>query len=126
MWRHFVSFRVVLTNQYSARRARRAARGGREEMSPETLTVDLGDRSYPILIGSDWLEQLGPALRERSSHERALVVSDNRVNGLYGDAVLASLANAGFSAEMLVVPEGEQFKTLGPFWPRSAAASWAI
>lgn len=81
-------------------------------MSPDTLTVPLGDRSYPILIGRNWFGQLGPALRERVSNERVLVVSDNRVNDLYGETVLTSLTNAGLLAEVFVVPEGEQTKTL--------------
>jgi len=81
-------------------------------MSPETLTVELGPRSYPILIGRQWFGQLGPALRERTSHQRALIVSDNRVGGLYGEKVLGALAEAGFLAESLTVPEGEMFKTL--------------
>jgi 3-dehydroquinate synthase len=81
-------------------------------MSSETLTVELGPRSYPILIGRDWLGQLGQTLRERTAYERVLIVSDNRVGGLYGESVLASLSAAGFLAETLVLPEGEMFKTL--------------
>jgi len=83
-----------------------------ETLSRETLTVELGPRSYPILIGHNWLANLGQALRERTSYQRILVVSDNRVNSLYGEAVLSSLASAGFLAETLVIPEGELFKTL--------------
>ena len=81
-------------------------------MALETLTVELGPRSYPILIGSDGIGPLGRALRERTSHERVLVVSDNRVGSLYGEAALASLSEAGFLAETLIIPEGEVFKTL--------------
>jgi len=81
-------------------------------MSIEILTVELGSRSYPIRIGRDGIAQLGQALRERTSSSRVLVVSDNRVGGLYGEAALAALSEAGFLAETLILPEGEAFKTL--------------
>jgi len=81
-------------------------------MSFETLTVDLGPRSYPILIGRDWFGQLGKALRERTAYQRVLIVSDGRVGNLYGEKALAALSDAGFVGETLFIPEGEMFKTL--------------
>ncbi len=81
-------------------------------MPSEILSVELGERTYPILIGHEGFPALGKALAERTRFERILVVSDGRVNKLYSEPVVASLTDAGFLVESLVIPEGETFKTL--------------
>ncbi|MBM3335823.1 3-dehydroquinate synthase [Candidatus Sumerlaeota bacterium] len=81
-------------------------------MPPEILNVELGARSYPILIGRHWFGQLGKAVQERTTCERVLVVSDSRVNKLYGEAVTAALAQAGLTVESVVFAEGESSKTI--------------
>lgn len=81
-------------------------------MSSAVLTVDLGQRSYPIMIGSDWLSGIAPALRERTETERVLVVTDSNVGNLYGDKVSSALGDVGFSVETLRIPAGEQSKTM--------------
>jgi len=78
----------------------------------ETLFVELGERRYPIHIGQNCLYLLGQALREHAPAARLLVVSDNRVHELYGEAVLSALSESGFLVESLVIPEGEKFKTI--------------
>ena len=74
-----------------------------------TLQVPLGDRTYPIYIGPGLLgrpELLVPHL----PGSRALVVTNETVAPLYLDAALASLE--GCRAETLVLPDGEQYKTM--------------
>lgn len=77
--------------------------------SVRTLDVALGARSYPIWIG--------PGLLHDAAHWRAairgrhvLVVSNTTVAPLYLDAVLAGLD--GLQAASLVLPDGEQYKSL--------------
>lgn len=75
----------------------------------QTLTVDLGDRRYPIYIGSGLLDQpqlLTPHIPGR----QVLVVSNKTVAPLYLERVLKSLA--GFQVETVILPDGEQYKTL--------------
>ncbi len=75
----------------------------------ETLHVDLGDRSYPIYIGSGLLQQ--PELL--TSHIRgqsAALVSNVTVGPLYASKVNRAL-NKLKSTEILL-PDGEQYKTL--------------
>lgn len=81
-------------------------------MTADTLTVDLGDRSYPVRIGHGWLAELGAALRERIDCDRVLVVTDDRVDRHYGGAAVESLDEAGFAVERFAIPEGEPSKTL--------------
>ncbi len=74
------------------------------------VTVDLGDRSYPIRIGSGIVETLGEACRAAGLTGRCLVVSDENVAPLYADTVFQSLEKAGFSPVLEVLPAGEPTK----------------
>ncbi len=78
----------------------------------ERVEVALGERSYDILISSDWLSEVGKSLRGLIPDEKVLIVTDERVGDLYADATLDSLQGAGFTAEVLVLPEGEHNKNL--------------
>ncbi len=74
-----------------------------------TLNVSLGERSYPIYIGRDLIDQ--PDLFKRHiTSQQVMVVSNEIVAPLYLDRVLKSLA--GFDVVTVVLPDGEEFKTL--------------
>ncbi len=81
-------------------------------MGNERLVVGLGERSYPILIGSDILGNLGKELRQLNFPRRVAVVSNPTVMALYGEKVLASLAAEDFRAELISIGDGEEFKNL--------------
>lgn len=74
-----------------------------------SLDVDLGDRSYPILIGPGLLGQPG-LLAPYVKGARALIVSNEVVAPLYLDKLRASLT--GVQVEALVLPDGEHNKNL--------------
>ena len=77
-------------------------------MLSETLTVELDDRSYPIVIGRDtWSD---PRLGEVVDGRRVLIISNETVAPLYLHKL--QLALSGDSVEPLVLPDGERFKTL--------------
>ena len=74
-----------------------------------TLTVALGERSYPIHVGEGILKRCGellPALPSR----RAVVVTNPVVAPLHLDSLQAALAAAGIRHEVIVVPDGETHK----------------
>lgn len=74
-----------------------------------SLTVDLGERSYPILIGPGLLgtpDLLAPYVHGRS----ALIVSNEIVGPLYLDKLRASLGD--IQVDALVLPDGEHTKNL--------------
>ncbi|MES9966233.1 MAG: 3-dehydroquinate synthase [Sedimenticola sp.] len=80
-------------------------------MSAETrvLNVDLGDRSYPIYIGSDLMGD-AEIYRRHIPGRQVMVVSNETVAPLYLDKVLAALAD--YQVETVVLPDGEKYKTL--------------
>lgn len=74
-----------------------------------SLTVALGARAYPIDIGSGLISN--PDLyRPHLASAQVMVVTNETVAPLYLDAALAGLE--GCQVNSLVLPDGEQYKTL--------------
>ena len=75
----------------------------------QTVTVALGDRSYPIHIGAGLFRDpacLLPYIRGR----QVLIVSNDTVAPLYAAAVRSLLEAGGLSVAAVTLPDGEQFK----------------
>ncbi len=74
-----------------------------------TITVELGERSYPIVIGSGLL---GGAfdLGEYLAGDDCLIVSNDTIAPLYLDKLQADLP--GRAVGTISLPDGEEFKTL--------------
>ncbi|WP_299597501.1 3-dehydroquinate synthase [uncultured Microbulbifer sp.] len=75
-----------------------------------SLHVDLGDRSYPILIGSGLLKDPG-YFEESVRGKQVLVVTNETIAPLYLEMVLAAL-NGFAKVDTVLLPDGEAFKTL--------------
>lgn len=78
------------------------------------IRVDLGERSYDIVIGRDILGGLGDAMAATGCGRRAVIISNPTVFSLYGDAVAKSLDRAHIPCSRLLVPDGEIYKDY--FW----------
>jgi len=76
------------------------------------IPVNLGPRSYPILVGAGALSTVGAQLAKRGVGRRVVLVSDPTIARLHADAVLHGLTAAGFDVDQVAVPEGEQAKRL--------------
>jgi len=74
-----------------------------------TLTVSLGERSYPIHIGPDLSDQ-GEILRSHLDSKQILVVTNATVAPLYLERVLRQLE--GKQVATVILPDGEQHKTM--------------
>jgi len=75
----------------------------------KTLSVALGERSYPIYINHDLLGQhdlIAPYIPGK----QVLVVTNETIAPLYLDKALSAVAD--FNHEHIILPDGEQFKTL--------------
>lgn len=75
----------------------------------ESLQVDLGARAYPIHIGTGLLAETalyGPHIRG----DQLMVVTNERVAPLYLEPVRQALA--AYRVQQVILPDGEQFKTL--------------
>ena len=78
-------------------------------MTLRTLTVGLGDRSYPIHIGPGLLSRadlLAPHLASR----RAAVITNTTVAPLYAEGVERTIAACGATSFRIEIPDGEAHK----------------
>lgn len=74
-----------------------------------TLTVDLGNRSYPIFIGQQLIQQ--PELvRPYVKGTQVLIVTNTTVAPLYLEQVKATFAD--FDVQTVILPDGEAYKNL--------------
>ncbi len=77
--------------------------------TPDSLVIELGQRSYPIHVGHGLLGQAG-LLDAVLPGEAVMLVSNETVMPLWGARVEAALA--GRRVARCVLPDGEQHKTL--------------
>ena len=78
-------------------------------MSRDTLTVELGSRSYPIHIGTGIAGDASiyaPHVQGR----RAVVVTSETVSRLHAAGIETALGAAGASTQRIVLPDGEAHK----------------
>jgi 3-dehydroquinate synthase len=76
------------------------------------IKVEPGSNSYEIRIGSGLLDQAGRFLYEAGFSGKAVIITDATVKDLYGDRLSMSLSGSGFAVSTLVVPVGEEQKSL--------------
>ena len=74
-----------------------------------TLTVDLGERSYPIHIGPGLLSQPG-LVTPFVAGRQVVIVSNETVAPLYLERARAAFTD--FRCEEIILPDGEQYKDL--------------
>ncbi len=75
----------------------------------QTLNVDLGDRSYPIHIGTGLLCQ-PQLILPHLAQKRVMVVTNTTVAPLYLAQLTAALESAGVAVAQVVLPDGEAYK----------------
>ena len=74
----------------------------------KVLQVDLGDRSYPIFIGSAELSRIN--LDTYIQGQKVLIVTNDTIAPLYLDLVIDGLSEK--QVDVVVLPDGERFKNL--------------
>ncbi|HVW35198.1 MAG TPA: 3-dehydroquinate synthase, partial [Acidimicrobiia bacterium] len=74
-----------------------------------TIRVDLGPRSYDIVVGAAVLAGAPVVLPGRA---RVAVVSQPAVAERYAAAVVGALEDAGTAAEVFLIDDGEEAKSL--------------
>lgn len=75
----------------------------------EKVTVNVRG-GYDILIDKGMLDQCGEYIKAVKSEGKCAVITDDNVDGFYGERVMNSLENAGISAVKYVFPHGEASK----------------
>ena len=81
----------------------------------KTLHVELGDNSYPLVVGTDLLNRIGELLTPHTKSKKVLIVSDVFVKTRYMPVVLKSLKDVGLDVRTIEVPGGEESKSLAQF-----------
>ena len=72
-----------------------------------SVTVDLGPRSYDIMIGEGLIGDAAAHLKPHLASPRLVIVSDKTVAGLYKDKINLE----GLNAHWVILPAGEQTKS---------------
>ncbi len=72
-------------------------------------------KEYNVYIGSGYLNTVGEKIKELKRTCRVVLVSDDTVYSLYGEAVKSSLINSGYSVCEYVFPHGEESKSMENF-----------
>jgi 3-dehydroquinate synthase len=75
----------------------------------QTLTVELGARSYPIYIGPGLLAR-GELIAQRLRYRRAAVITNETVAPLYLERLRRALQSSGIEVVSVTVPDGETHK----------------
>ena len=79
-------------------------------IDPTAVRVELGERSYDILIGDGLVAQAGALLTPFLKQKRVFVLSDATVWGLHGERLTGALSESGIETTQKVLPAGESTK----------------
>ncbi|AMH17599.1 3-dehydroquinate synthase [Hafnia paralvei ATCC 29927] len=77
----------------------------------ERITVTLGERSYPITIASGLFEEPASFLPLKAG-DQAMLVTNETLAPIYLDRVRHALEQTGVRVDQVILPDGEQYKTL--------------
>ncbi len=72
-------------------------------------------KEYNIYIGNGLLSDVGERIKNELGVCSAAVITDDNVNSLYADKVIASLENAGFRTVKFVFTHGEDSKSINTY-----------
>ena len=89
----------------------------------QTVRVDLGARSYDILIGSGLLAKAPARLAPHLNRQRVFIVTDETVATLHLNTLEESLTQAGIKTNTRTLPAGESTKSIAQL---DAMLGWLI
>lgn len=76
----------------------------------EDLVVELGERSYPIIIKKGLIDEVDLEIKKIFKGKRIFVLTDKNVEHHYGDKVKSCLAKSGYEVKLMVLEAGEETK----------------
>ena len=77
-----------------------------------TVSVNLGSRSYEILVAPGLISEAGPRIQAAGLKGRAAIITDSNVAPHYLEKVKASLSHSGYDATSHIFPAGEGSKSM--------------
>ncbi|HCW54661.1 MAG TPA: 3-dehydroquinate synthase [Clostridium sp.] len=78
----------------------------------EKLIVDLGERSYPIIIEKGLLDKIDIEIGKVFKGKKIFVLSDKNVAYHYGERVVKCLEKAGYEVKLMALEPGEETKSI--------------
>ena len=79
-------------------------------MTADTISVDLGNRRYEILVGTNLLSKAGNYIAPLVKRNHVIVVTDETVGPLHLSTLLGSLSSVGITAKTILLKAGESTK----------------
>jgi 3-dehydroquinate synthase len=76
------------------------------------VTVELGERSYPVRLAAGGLTNFGKVVARQSGASRAIVLTVPEVGRRYAPRLMRSLRGAGLKVAKIEVPDGDATKNL--------------
>ena len=80
-------------------------------MTIETLSVNLPDRTYDIVIGPGLLSEAGARIQPFLKRPKVAIITDETVAGLHVATLQGGLSAAGIESDYLALPAGEKTKS---------------
>ena len=74
------------------------------------LIVDLAERTYPVMVGSDLLSSAGRILARRGLDSAPIVITNQTILKLHGSLLLQSLREVFGDPPIICIGDGERFK----------------
>lgn len=78
---------------------------------PDIITLELGERSYDIVVGDSLLENAAGYI-EKIISRRVFIITDSNVAKIHLPILQDSLMTAGIETHAIILPAGEQTKSL--------------
>lgn len=78
----------------------------------KTIKVNLGERSYPIIIGTDLLSKIGKLVRTIPNVNSALIITNSKIKSIYGKALIKSLNSVNITLNFILVRDSEKSKSI--------------
>ena len=76
----------------------------------EDLVVDLGERSYPIIIKKGLIDEINLEIEKIYTGNKVFILTDKNVDYHYGNRVKMCLVNAGYEVKLMALEPGEETK----------------
>lgn len=78
----------------------------------QIIKAKTASRQYFIYVGAGIISRLGFYLKQHGFTDRAIIITNPIVNELYGSSIKTDLLAEGLEAAILLVPDGEKYKSL--------------
>jgi len=78
----------------------------------DSVKVELGERSYEVIVGKEILDEVGNFIKEKVRGNSAFVITSKTIKQLYGKRLIHSLRRSGYEVEIFSVKDGEKGKDI--------------